>query len=102
MYIVLTWQALGATPPADVRAEILQEVRDAGLVNTREVFEGQLVANMVKGKGNGVAFTLEESLRDSAPNRFTFTLYYLRRGDVILHSDDLLGPPLVRIADFGA
>lgn len=100
MYIILTWRVLDATPPADVRAEVMREIADAGFLNTREVMEQHVLANMAKGKGSGTAFALEGSLRDKAGGRYSFTLYYLRRGDVILHSDDLPDQPLVRIADF--
>ena len=100
MYMVLTWKVLGATVPADVRAEVLQEIRDAGFVNTREVIEKQFISNVPPGKGVGLVQSLEHTLGALAINRYSFTLYYLGRGNVVFHSDDVADAPLVRICDF--
>ncbi len=100
MYIALTWRPAAGADPAQVKSEIRQEVRNHGFINLREVFDRHLLANVERGGGSGDAFDLEESLRQKAPGRFTFTLYYVPRGYVILHSDNLADAPLQRIADY--
>jgi len=100
MYLVLTWRASATTPESDVRTEILQELARGGMTNVRDVMPHHIVANVPAGHGSGDVFDLEERLRPKALNRYSFTLYYLPRGHVILHSDDLADAPLQRIADF--
>ena len=100
MYMVLTWRTLGSASDSAVRTEIMNEIGQGGMLNAREVVPGHIVANVHKNGGSGDVFDLEERLRPVAANRYTFTLYYLPRGHVILHSDDLTDKPLQTIADF--
>jgi hypothetical protein len=78
----------------------MSELSSGGMVNAREVVPGHIIANVPSAGGSGDIFDLEERLRPLAPNRYTFTLYYLPRGHVILHSDNLADRPLQRVADF--
>lgn len=103
MYVVLTWKPQPGAQAAAVRNRIVSKMQAYRMTNIMNTFEQQLIANIGQGRGSADAFDLEFDLRrNDAPGRFTFTLFYVRRGQEILHSNDLNGKSasFIGVSDF--
>jgi xanthosine utilization system XapX-like protein len=93
MYVGQTWAPLPGADSAAVRADIQQAIAEMAFQNGYEPVAGWFFANVPDGSGTGAVFDLEARLRGLAPGRFTFTLLHSRRGQEILHSDDIDDDP---------
>ena len=100
MYFVLGWTTDPTADPATVRTDIVQAVNQIPFENGREPQAGCYIGNVKQGRGSGDVFDLQNALRLIAPGQFSFTLVYVRRGHLILHSSDLDGAALTRVVDY--
>lgn len=100
MYLLLHWNPSAGADPAQVRDDIVQAAAQMPFENGMEPANGCYVANIRHGRGSGDVFDFETNLRALAPGRFSFTLVYVGKGNLILHSVDVDSAALSEIVDY--